>query len=67
MENEFLTQTLLNKLKKSFLVVKQKKLPHPPLVLDNTNVSQSICQKRLGILLDSKLTFEIHINIVTIK
>ena len=35
-----LTQTLPNKLKKSFLVVKQKKLPHPPLVFNNANVNK---------------------------
>ena len=46
---------------------KTKKLPHPPLVFNNTNVTQSIYQKHLGIILDSKLTFESHINMVTIK
>ena len=44
---------------------KTKKLPHPPLVFNNTNVTQSIYQKHLGIILDSKLTFENHINMVT--
>ena len=33
-----LTQTLLNKLKKSSLVAKQKKLFHPPFVFNNANV-----------------------------
>ena len=60
-------KTLLNKLKKSFLVVKQKGLPHPPLVFNNTNVTQSIYQKHLGLILDSKLTFENHVNMVTNK
>ena len=46
---------------------KTKKLPHPPLVFNNTNVTQSIYQKHLGIILDSKLTFENHINIVATK
>ena len=46
---------------------KTKKLPHPPLVFNNTNVTQSIYQKHLGIILDSKLTFESHINMVTTK
>ena len=45
---------------------KTKKLPHPPLVLDNANVTQSLYQKHLGIILDSKLTFENHINMLTI-
>ena len=46
---------------------KTKKLPHPPLVFNNTNVTQSIYQKHLGIILDSKLTFENHVNMVTTK
>ena len=46
---------------------KTKKLPHPPLVFNNVNVTQSIYQKHLGIILDSKLTFENHLNIVTTK
>ena len=41
---------------------KTKKLPHPPLVFNNVNVTQSIYQKHLGIILDSKLTFENHLN-----
>ena len=35
-----------------------KKVPHPPLVFNNANVSQNKSQKHLGIILDSKLTFE---------
>ena len=46
---------------------KTTKLPHPPLVFNNTNVTQLIYQKHLGIILDSKLTFESHINMVTTK
>ena len=46
---------------------KTKKQPHPPLVFNNTNVTQAIYQKHLGIILDSKLTFENHINMVTTK
>ena len=46
---------------------KTKKLPHPPLVFNNTNVTQSIYQKHLGIILDSKLTFQNLINMVTAK
>ena len=46
---------------------KTKKLPHPPLVFNKTNVTQSIYQKHLGIILDSKLTFENHVNMVTTK
>ena len=32
---------------------KTKKLPHPSLVFNNTNVTQSIYQKHLGIILDN--------------
>ena len=46
---------------------KTKKLPHPPLVFNDTNVTQSIYQKHLSIILDSKFTFENHINMVTTK
>ena len=46
---------------------KTKELPLPPLVLNNANVSQSIYQKHLGIILDSKLTFENHLNMLTTK
>ena len=44
---------------------KTKKLPHLPLVFNNVNVTQSIYQKHLGIILDSKLTFENHLNMGT--
>ena len=46
---------------------KTKKLPHAPLVFNNVNVTQSIYQKHLGIILDSKLTFENHLNMETTK
>ena len=46
---------------------KTKKLPHLPLVFNNTNVTQSIYEKNLGVILDPKLTFENHINMVTTK
>ena len=46
---------------------KTKKLPHPPLAFNNANVTQSIYQKHLGIILGSKLTFENHLNMVTVR
>ena len=46
---------------------KTKKLPHSPLVFNNANVTQSLHQKHLGIIIGSKLTFENHINMVTTK
>ena len=33
---------------------KAKEIYHPPLVFDNTSVSQSSSQKHLGVILDSK-------------
>ena len=46
---------------------KTKKLPHPSLVFSNAKVTQSIYQKHLGIIPDSKLTFENHLKMVTTK
>ena len=37
---------------------------YPSLVFNNANFTQSIYQKHLGTILDSKLTLENHINIV---
>ena len=36
-------------------------------MFSNANVTQPIYQKHLGIIIDSKLTFENHINMVTAK
>ena len=36
-------------------------------MFNNVNVTQSIYQKHLGIILESKLTFENHLNMVTTK
>ena len=44
---------------------KTKRLHHLPLVFSNANVTQSIYQKHLGIILDSKVTFENYLNMVT--
>ena len=46
---------------------KTKKLPHPSLEFSNAKVTQSIYQKHLGIIPDSKLTFENHLKMVTTK
>ena len=45
----------------------KKKLLYPPLAFHNTNATQSIYLKHLGIILDSKLTFENHLKLVTTK
>ena len=42
------------------------KVPQPPLVLNN-DVSHCKSQKHLGIMLDSKWTFEEHYNTVSSK
>ena len=39
---------------------KLRKVPHHALVFNNINVSQCKSPKHLGIILDSKLTFEDH-------
>ena len=46
---------------------KLKNVSHPPLVFNNANVSSCKSQKHLGILLDSKLTFEEHYKTILNK
>ena len=46
---------------------KTKEIYHPPLVFNNTNVSQSSFQKQLGVILDSKLIFDEHLKMVSLK
>ena len=46
---------------------KLKKVPHPPLVFNNANVSQCKSQKHLGSILDPKLKFEEHYKMVLSK
>ena len=41
---------------------KQAKLVHPDLVFNNTSVHQTHCQKHLGVYLDMKLNFKLHIK-----
>ena len=42
-------------------------MPHPPLVFNNANVYQCKSQKHLGIILNSKLTFEVHYKTILSK
>ena len=46
---------------------KLKKVPHPPLIFNNANVSQCKSQKHLRVKLDSELTFEDHCKTVLSK
>ena len=46
---------------------KTKEIYHPPLVFNNTSVSQSSFQKHLGVILDSKLIFDEHLKMVSLK
>ena len=46
---------------------KTKKLPHPPLEFNNANVTQSVYQKHLGTILESNLTVDNHLKILTTK
>ena len=46
---------------------KAKEIYHLPLVFHNTIVSQSSSQKHLGVILDSKLIFDEHLKMVSLK
>ena len=46
---------------------KLKNVSNPPLVFNNANVSSCESQKHLGILLDSKLSFEEHYKTILSK
>ena len=46
---------------------KAKEINHPLLVFNNTSVSQSSSQKHLGVILDSKLIFDEHLKMVSLK
>ena len=46
---------------------KAKEKNHPPLVFNNTSVSQSSSHKHLGVILDSKLIFDEHLKMVSFK
>ena len=46
---------------------KAKELYHSPLVFNNTSVSQSSSEKHVGIMLDSKLIFDEHLEMVSLK
>ena len=46
---------------------KAKEIYHPPLVFNNTSVSQSSSQKHLGVIHDSKLIFDEHLKMVSLK
>ena len=46
---------------------KIKKQSHPPLSFNNIRVSQTSSQKHLGVILDEKLTFEEHKDMISAK
>ena len=46
---------------------KTKEIYDPPLVFNNTHVSQSSSQKQLGVILDSKLLFDEHFKMISLK
>ena len=46
---------------------KAKELYHPPLVFNNSNISQSSSQKHLGVLIETKLTFDEHLKMLYLK
>ena len=57
----FLIQMLVNKLKKLYLVWKEKKPIHPPQIFNNAIVSQTNSQKHLGVTFNAKLLFDEHL------
>ena len=46
---------------------KAKEINRLPLVFNNTSVSHSSSQKHLGVILDSKLIFDEHLKMVSLK
>ena len=46
---------------------KSKAISHPPLVFNNNNVIQYTSHKHLGIILDTRLSFEKHLETVLCK
>ena len=46
---------------------KAKEIYRPSLVFTNTSVSQSSSKKPLGVILDSKLIFDEHLKMVSLK
>ena len=46
---------------------KAKSIYHPPLVFDNSSVSQSSSQKQLSVILATKLIFDEHLKMVSLK
>ena len=46
---------------------KAKEIYHSPLLFNNTVVSQSSSQKHLGVILDSKLIFDEHLKMTSLK
>ena len=67
MENEFYCRPKHKHAQEFIFTWKLKKVPHPPLIFNNANVSQCKSLKYLGIVLDSKLTFEEHYKMVLSK
>ena len=46
---------------------KAKEINHPLLVFNNTSFSQPLSQKYLGVILGSKLIFDAHLKLVSLK
>ena len=46
---------------------KAKEIYHPPLVFNNASVSKLSYQKQLGGILDSKVIFDKHLKMVSLK
>ena len=46
---------------------KAKDIFHPPLVFNNTSVSKSSFRRQMGVILDSKLIFDEHLKMLSLK
>ena len=52
---------------KKYFSRKTKKISHPPLLFNNSIVSETPYQKHLGISLGDQLRFEKHLKVITTK
>ena len=66
-ENEFQPRSKKRQAQEVIFSRKSKAKSHPPLVINNNNVIQATSHKHPGITLDTKLSFEKHLETVLCK
>ena len=57
----------LDSTKQVIFSLKAKETYHTPLVFNNTSVSQSSSEKHLGVMFESKLIFDKHLKMISLK